>query len=69
MAENNLIAQSVNLTMMAIDDQLAYINIFLAAGVDPADVNVEKKNALHLAAERHKIRTRTAIARCGSQAQ
>lgn len=55
MAENNLIAQSVNLTMMPIDDQLAYINIFLAAGVDPADVNVEKKNALHLAAERHKI--------------
>lgn len=55
MAENNLIAQSVNLTMMPIDEQLAYINIFLAAGVDPADVNVEKKNALHLAAERHKI--------------
>lgn len=55
LAENNLVAQTVNLTMMPQEDQLAYLHIFLAAGVDPAEVNVEKKNALHLAAERHKI--------------
>ncbi|WP_315815962.1 ankyrin repeat domain-containing protein [Paraflavitalea speifideaquila] len=54
-AENNFIAQTVNLTMMPKEDQLAYIHIFLSAGVDPAEVNVEKKNGLHLAAERHKI--------------
>ena len=53
-AEDNLIAQTVRINMMPKDDQLAYIDILLKAGVDPSDINVEKKNALHLAAESHK---------------
>jgi ankyrin repeat protein len=54
-ADNNFLAQTINLTMMGKDDQMAYIHIFLGAGVDPAEVNVEKKNGLHLAAERARV--------------
>jgi len=53
-AEDNLVAQTVRINMIPKDDQLAYIDILLKAGVDPSDVNVERKNALHLAAEGHK---------------
>ncbi len=53
-AENNLIIQAVQLNMLPLNDQLAYLETFIGAGIDVNEPNVENKTALHIAIERDK---------------
>lgn len=53
-AEDNLVSQSVRLNMIPKDRQLAYLAIFIKAGVDVNEGNVVKQTALHIAVESDK---------------
>lgn len=53
-AEDNLINQAVRINMIPEEKQLAYIDIFLKAGVNINEPNIVKQTALHIAVERDK---------------
>lgn len=53
-AEDTLVIQAVRLNMIPKDRQLAYIDLLIKAGVDPAKTNIVQQNALHVAVERDK---------------
>lgn len=53
-AEDNLINQAVRINMIPKPVQQAYVEMFIRAGVDVNEPNVERKAAIHLAVESDK---------------
>jgi len=53
-AEDSLLAQAVSINMIPEERQLAYLDIFIQAGVDVNEPNIVQQTALHVAVERHK---------------